>query len=61
MDNNWPKILPKTSPLSQIVNTKDELGDFKFVVKSECNFELDEEANLFLAILALNIDQNWRQ
>lgn len=61
LDNNRPKVLPKTSSLSQIVNAKDELSDFKFIVKLKYNFKLGEEANLFLAMLALDVDQNRRQ
>lgn len=60
-DSNRPKALPKTSLLSQVVNTKDELSDSESVAKSECDFELDEEADLFSGILASNADQNRRQ
>lgn len=44
-----------------MVNAKNKLSNLKFVVKSENDFELDEKANLFLEILALDANQNQRQ
>lgn len=53
--------MPKTSLLSQVVNAKDELSNSKFVTKSEDDFELDEEVDLFSRILVSDADQKWRQ
>lgn len=61
LDSNRPKTLPKTSLLSQVINVKDKLSDSKSVPKSDCDFELDKEANLFSGMLALDADQDQRQ
>lgn len=53
--------MPKTSRLGQIVNDEDKLSDSKSIAKLNSDFELDEEANLFSGILALDVDQNQRQ
>lgn len=61
-NSNWPKTLPKNSPLSQMLNVEEEkLSNLELVAKSECDLELNEEVNFFSKILALNADQNGRQ
>lgn len=59
-DSNRPKALPKTSLLSQVLNVKDELSESESVAESECDLELDEEADLFSGMLASDADQNRR-
>ena len=60
-DSNRPKAFPKTSSLSQLINVEDKLSDLEAVAKSEGDFELDEEADLFSGMLASDADQNQKQ
>lgn len=60
-DSNRPKALPKTSPLSQVLNAEDELSESESVAESECDLELDADADLFSGMLASDADQNRRQ
>ena len=60
-DSNRPKALPKTSPLSQVLNAEDDLSDAESIAGSEADFEYDEEANLFSGILASDADQDRRE
>ena len=62
LDSNRPKVLPKNSPLSQVLNVAEEkLSDSESMARSKCHLEPDEKAKLLSGILALDVDQNWKQ
>lgn len=58
-DSNWPKA----SPLSQIINTKNSLSNLESIAGSKGSFntKFDEDVDLFLGVLATEVDQNWKQ
>ena len=54
---------PKASSLSQIVNAKDSFSDSKSTAGSNAGSDakFDEDADLFLGVLATEVDQDWKQ
>lgn len=61
-NSNRPKALPKICLLSQVINTKNDLIDSKYITlestaESKCKFEIDEEIDHFSDLFGIKTNK----